>query len=438
MKRSTILSLLVPAALARAQVVPQPLNDVARPIALDQAVRLAQRNSPVTTQARGATRVGRASVTNALAQFLPNLNVNSNATHSAGATYFQGRLVPFAGDPWSYSKGYNAGVMLFDGGQRWFGYRAALAGMRASSENELLQRYNVALSVKQQYFAVLAARETEAAAFRQLEGAETQLRVSTARLQAGAASRLDSLRSAVAVGTARLAIINAQNSLRAANATLTRLVASPDPVTAVTSDTAEVPRIDVDSAALVKLASDGPAIRQALASFASTKAAKRATLTTYLPTLSLFYRYSTSKTTQTFSWDGSFPSTSTGYSFSISYNLFNNFTRELNVMTAAVNENNAEADLRDARFAARENLTAYLGTLRAALETIDLQGTQIAAAEEDLRGQQDRYRLGAGTLLEVSQAQTLLDNARVALINARFQARTTKAQIEALIGRELR
>jgi outer membrane protein len=410
----------------------------ARPMPLNDAVRMAQRNAPSTTQARGASRVGRASVTNALAEFLPSLSMSTSASHSAGAQYFQGRLVPFQGDPWSYSKGYSAFVTLFDGGQRWFSYRSAQSNLRASSENEVLQRFLVALSVKQQYYNVLAARESQAAAERQLESAETQLRVTTARLQAGAASRLDSLRSAVAVGTARLAIINAQNSLRTANATLTRLAASPTPITAVPSDTAEVPSITVDSASLERLASDGPAIRQASAALSASRAAKRVNLTGYLPTLTFGYRYSTSKTTQTFNWDGSFPSNSKGYGFTLSYTVFNNYQRELQYAQTVAGEDNAEAALRDARYAARENLANYLGSFRAAMETIELQRTQIAAAEEDLLGQQHRYRLGAGTLQDVSIAQTALDNARLALINARLQARTAKAQIEALVGREVR
>src|SRR5258708_5356034 len=101
----------------------------------------------------------------------------------------------------------------------------------------MLQRFKDALSVKQQYYAVLAARESEAAADRQLEQAQQQLRVTSARVRAGAAIRSDSLRSAIAVGAAQLAVINAQNSLRVANATLTRLVASPAEVTAVAADT---------------------------------------------------------------------------------------------------------------------------------------------------------------------------------------------------------
>lgn len=432
--RRPLLALALIPVVAGAQGGP----DAARPITLDEAVRFARQNAPATTQARGALRVGRLSVTNALSQFLPSLGLSASARNSSGATFFQGALVPYKGDPWSYSKGYGANLTLFDGGQRWFTYKAAQSAQAANAENEILQQFNVALNVKQQYYSVLAARESESAAARQLEQAEQQLRVTSARVRAGAAMRSDSLRSAIAVGSAKLAIINAQNSLRVSNATLTRLVASPSEVTAVAADTSEVPRIDVDSSALVSLADNGPAVRQASAAFEASRGARRATLTSYLPFVSFSYGSSTSKTSPTFDWGGGPASKSIGYSFSLNYTIFNNFGRELNLMNATVNEENAQTSLRDARLAARENLAQYLGAYRTAAQTIELQLLQIAAAEEDLRAQQSRYAVGASALLDVLTSQSALDNARTALISARLQARTAKAQLEALVGRELK
>lgn len=427
----TALALVLFAPVAVAQ-------GTARPIALDEAVRLAQQNSPTTTQARNALRVGRLTVTNSLAQFLPNFGVNASAGNSNGATFIQGQLVPYQGDPWNYSKGYGANLMLFDGGQRWFNYRAAQANLNAGAENDVLQRFNVALLVKQQYYTVLAARETEAAAQRQLEQAEQQFKVTAARLRAGAAIRSDSLRSTIAVGSARLAIINAQNSLRVANATLTRYVASPEEVTAIASDTSEVPRIELDSAALEQLAESGPGVRQARAQLDASRGSRRAFLTPYLPTISAYYSYRTSKSSPTFDWGGGPASKSTNYGFQLNYTLFNNFGRELNLMSATVAEDNAEAGLRDARLASRENVAQYLGAFRTATQTIELQLLQIAAAQDDLHAQEQRYALGSASLLDLLTSQAALDTARNALINARLQARTAKAQLEALVGRELK
>src|SRR5262249_14872031 len=159
------------------------------------AVRMAQRSAPAAVQALGAVRSGRAAVANALSQFIPTLSLGAGVTKSSGATYFQGSLVPFQGDAWSQSRGYNASLLLFDGGQRYFSYRAASTSLEASRENEVTQSFTVALQVKQQYFAVLAARESQAAAQQQLEQATQQLLVSTTRVQVGAVARTDSLRS---------------------------------------------------------------------------------------------------------------------------------------------------------------------------------------------------------------------------------------------------
>jgi outer membrane protein len=433
--RRSLLALAFAPAIAGAQ----GSSDTVRQISLDDAVRLARQNAPATTQARGALRVGRLTITNALAQFLPNLGLNASTRNSTAAQFIQGKLTPYTGtEPWNSSRSYGANVVLFDGGQRWFNFRAAQSSQTANAENELFQQFNVALSVKQQYYAVLAARESEAAADRQLEQATQQLRVTSARVRAGAAIRSDSLRSAIAVGTAQLAIINAQNNLRVANASLTRLVASPDEVTAVAADTSEVPRIELDSAKLGALAESGPGVRQATASLEASRSARKATLTSYLPSVTANYGFSTSHTSANFDWMGGPGPTGTGYGFSVNFTVFDNFRRELSMMTANVNEENATVSLRDARFAARENLAQYLGTYRTAAQTIELQLLQIAAAEEDFKAQQSRYAVGASALLDVLTSQSALDNARTALISARLQARTAKAQLEALVGRDLK
>jgi outer membrane protein len=123
--------------------------------------------------------------------------------------------------------------------------------------------------------------------------------------------------------------------------------------------------------------------------------------------------------------------------FSVNYPLFNNYTREQQVITAKIAEDNATAQLRDAQFLARQNLITQLGNLRTAETRIMIQRASVAAAEEDLRVQQERYQLGASTLLQLLTSQNTLNSSRAALIQARLDARTARAQIEALIGREL-
>jgi outer membrane protein len=124
--------------------------------------------------------------------------------------------------------------------------------------------------------------------------------------------------------------------------------------------------------------------------------------------------------------------------FNLSYPLFNGFTREEQVTRTRVQEDIANAQLRDSRLAAQQQLVQYVGALRLANERVQIQLASVDAAEEDLRVQQQRYSLGASTLLDLLTSQLTLYQARASLIQARLDARVARAQIEALIGRELR
>ena len=429
------LALAIVPALAAAQTG----ADNARPITIDDAVRLAVQYSPATVFSRNGERSGEAGVKFARSQFLPSLTATYSANNQGGTQFIQGVPVPISGLPWTYQRGLSAGVTVFDGGRNWYNYKAAGATLDAAVASDVSQRYAVALSVKVQYYAILAAREQESAARRQLEEAQQSLQVASAKMQAGAATRADSLTAALSVGTAQLAILNAQNLLLNANAALTRLVASPVMVTAVAADTSDIGRMDIDEGSLTKMALEGPAVRSAAASFAASHATHQAATTPYIPSITASGRYGQNpKATQGYEFGGGPTSTSTSFGINISYPIFNNYSREQTLILARISEDNAEANLRDAKFAAQQNLTTFLVNYQTAQQTIALQLLQIQSATENLRVQTQRYNIGTALQLDVTTAQAALDLARFNLIQARLNARTAKANIEALIGRDLK
>jgi len=429
------LALAIVPALAAAQTG----ADNARPITIDDAVRLAVQYSPATVASRNSERSGEAGVTFAKSQFLPSLTATYSANNQGGTQFIQGVPVPISGLPWTYQRGLSAGVTVFDGGRNWYNYKAAGASLDAAVASDVSQRYAVALSVKVQYYAILAAREQESAARRQLEEAQQSLQVASAKMQAGAATRADSLTAALSVGTAQLAILNAQNLLLNANAALTRLVASPVMVTAVAADTSDIGRMDIDEGSLTKMALEGPAVRAAAALFAVSHAVHQSATTPYIPSLTASGRYGQNpKATQGFLFGGGPTSTSTSFGINISYPIFNNYSREQTLILARIGEDNAEANLRDAKFLAQQNLTTYLVNYNTAQQTIALQLLQIQSATENLRVQTQRYNIGTALQVDVTTAQAALDLARFNLIQARLNARIAKANIEALIGRDLK
>ncbi len=412
----------------------------ARPISLDEAIRLAQRVSPVAIQAKGVERADRAAVRAAYGAMVPNLTATAGRVIQYGSATTRinanGEQVSIAQKP-TNSTGLNFNLQLFDGGQRLFDLRAARANVGAAEVSRLGADYQIALDVKRQYYAVLAAIESEDAANAQIQQAQEQFKSSVAKVNAGVATRSDSLRGVVLVNNAQLALITAQANLSTANAALTRLVGSDIPVTADPASVVDRPGALPDSAALIALAEEGPAVREARANLDAARQVKRASKTTYLPTLNASYSRNGSGVDSRFGL-GNDPFTYNGrLSFSASYPIFNGWQREAAVVRADVAEDNARAALRDAQLAASASLAGYIGALRAAAQRVEVQQASVAAAEEDLRVQQQRYNIGASTLLDLLTSQTTLQQARSALIAARYDYRITRAQIESLVGRNL-
>ena len=438
MRGVKVLTLL---ALVPAALVAQGVGD-SRPISLDEAIRLAQLNQPTTVQARNTIKQNEAQVKRNFYNlgFIPTLGVNAGANQRGGDRYAEGVKLPSSTTPWSYSRGVNiGGITLFDGGTRWNAWRQSQATLNANEAAFVTQRYNVSLNVKTAYYNVMTAREQRANAQRQLEQAQQQLAVATAKMNAGSATRTDSLTGAISVGTARQAILTADNAIANANAALTRYAATPFTVTALAGDSSSVAPIDISDAELVRMALAGPQVTQNTAQLKVAEAQRRSANAGYMPQLTMSLNYGwTIENSQRFELADGPNGNSTGLGFSFNYNIWDNFAREQTVVQSRMALENAEATLKDQRFVVQQNLTQQLNTFRTALASIELNQLQIASAEENLRVVQQQYNLGTKQLLDLITAQASLDNARSTLITSRQNARIAKANIEQIIGRDIR
>jgi outer membrane protein len=413
-----------------------------RPISLAEALSLAERNAVAVIEAQGQKRTAAAGVRSAYAAFLPSLSLSAGASRQIPARANQtrienGQVVTLAAQPWSFSEGLGASMALFTGGGRFFDLQQARAQTVGAEANLLTQRYATALSVKQQFFGVLAVREAEVVAGAQLEQAAQQLRTSVLRLRQRVVTRSDSLRSEIQLHNARLAVLEAGTALEFANASLMRLVGSPMPVTAAPDDSLDRPGLALGDEELRAQVLDGPAVRKASASVEGARAALRGTWAGYLPSVTASYARSGSGAGADFSLSDEGFSYSGGIRFALSLPVFTQFQNEQRVTQSQVARENAEAALRDARLTALASLTQSLGTFRAAEERMVIQAATVQAAEEDVRMQKDKYEIGAATLLDVLASQTTLNQGRYDLIQARYDKRTARAQLEALVGRSL-
>lgn len=407
-----------------------------KPISLADALRLAKENNVSNITAANGVRSANLQIRAAKAQLYPGVSASLGQNKSSGQRLGQsGTLVDYA-SAWTYSTGLRITQTLFDGGRSFADVRSAKAGVVAQEATLTSQEFNIGFQVKQQYNAVLAAKEQEAAGRAQLELAQQELAVSIAKVNAGAAPVVDSLNSVVGVGNAQVAILNAQQTLRSASAALTTLVGTDYLVTANPADTVDLPRAVIDSATLMQWALDGPAIRQFQAQLNAATATQRSAKSQYLPTVTAGFNYSGNGTSVYGVGPDPFPY-SKALSVGLSYPIFNGYSRENQIAAAQINAENAQAQIKNQKLLAQQTIITQIGLLRNDEQTMAVQQTSIRASEEALRVSQQRYSLGAGTLVDLLTAQSNLIQARNQLITTRLNYRNARAQIEAFIGRDL-
>jgi outer membrane protein len=137
-----------------------------------------------------------------------------------------------------------------------------------------------------------------------------------------------------------------------------------------------------------------------------------------------------------------FPFDYTGQPFqanlTISLPIFTGFSRSLRVSQARAQELDADEDVRARRLQVRSEVHArYLG-MQTSYQAIAVQENNRGSARDQLRLAQDRYRLGAGTSLEVSDAQNAVSRAEGDYVNAVYDYHKAVAALEAAVGRPLR
>jgi outer membrane protein len=410
-----------------------------RTVTLDEAIRLSARVQPGVVQAAGAVATAAAQRRSAWGAYLPSVTASSSASDffsegSARIDPVTGQLLSGNSTNRSISTSLQASVDLFTGFRRGAESRAARAGQTAAEASLVDARFQQALATTNQFFDALAAGQLVRVREASVRRAEEQLKVSVNKLRAGSATRSDTLRSRVTLGTANLDLTRARTDLVTAEAGLARLVGQTGRVQAADDSAFYQVEPVLDTAAIrAEVEAQSPLVRSTVAQADAARAGLSAARSGYWPSLNL---------SANTSWNASRTSdydllNQRQITLGLRWNLFDRFDRELSIAQQSANLDVADATAADARREVASALTAALAQLDAARTQIDITQTSVVAATEDLRVQQERYRLGASTIVDVLTSQEALNQAEVDVVVARFDYLRAKAQIEALIGRTL-
>ena len=413
-----------------AQLVDGPLESITLEEALDKALgrspTMAQSDLQVETASTGRTA--------AVGAFLPTLSLNSGASLRSQNRFdaTTDRIVSGSAD--SYNAGLSTSLALFSGGRRFADLDRSRADLVVAQAQRDDQRFQVTLQTKRFFFAALRQGELLDVANARLDQAIESLDLTRRQALVGVATRSDTLRARLEMVNSRQAVLEAETATRSARFALARQVGGDQPVIPVAPDGLDPVPLSISDEEVLQLAEEAaPSVRAAAASTSAASASYSAAKSGYLPTLRLSSGYNWANTSASLGGGNS----SWSLSLSGSYTIFNGFQRETTIARADESRTVARLQEDDARLEARQAADGALRTLVTAEAAIDIAQEAVGLADEDLRAIRERYRVGVATAIDVVTSQIALDQARVNLVGSRYDYVTARAELEAVLGREL-
>ena len=416
-------TLLVPGSVAGQETV-----------SLEDAIVRAIDRSPALAQSSSQLENAESARRTVLGDFLPNLSASSGSSVQSSQRFDQATQRVVSGNSNSYNAGLSASYTLFQGGRRFAEWDRTAAEIRAAGASLEDQRYAVILQTQNAFYNALRQADLLEVQNARLERAQESLGNIRQRVVLGVATRSDTLRARLEVANARQAVLVQEVALRSARFALGRQIGAAGPVLPEIPGDMEPTPIFLTDEEIYRIAeAESPSVRAADADMEAAESALSSTRTQWWPSLNLSSGYSWANDVAAFA-NGN---TSWNLRFSMNYQIFNGFSREDQIFRAQNSARVARLQNDDARLAARQEADAALQNVRAAELAIEIANEAVAVAAEDLRVVQARYDLAVATILDLVTSQVALEEAEANVVSARYDYLLSRAELEAILGREL-
>jgi outer membrane protein len=464
-------------------------------LSLADALRLARENNPAYLTAKNDESEADWAVREAYGSLLPSAAVGGSLSWQGAGEQRFGSLTLAQNQPAYYLSSYDFGLSYALDGNRLLAPKAAQA--RRSATDAQIRAADVSLSaaVTRAYLDVLRRADGERLAAQQLERARFNLRLASAQQEVGAVTPLDARRAEVQVGRAEVALLQAANARNTARLRLLQQIGLENdaPLRLTTTFALEEPRWDRDTLLALALQRN-PTLAAREATLDAGRVSVRQARSAYLPTvtaragMSGFTRQASSATPliqqaqtsvaqqvetcvlfneiyrrlttplptndcssirftdeqrnrivlQNSAFPFDFSRQPASASLSVSLPIFQGLGRERMVESAKLQRDDAELRVREQRIALGTDLTIALRTVATAYQSALLEDRNRAVADEQLRLAGERYRLGAISIVELVDAETVKAEADQAYVNAVFTYHDAVTELEAVVGTALR
>lgn len=434
MKLLSLITIICLTGSLFAQTAPTPLS-------MDDCVRIALENNSQLDIAQKRLQLAERDQFGSYSNILPSLDVSVNASHfeQRGTTLIDNQLRVGTSSGETYSNGVNIGQNIYDGGFWWNSIRKARSDKVAQEFGYDLQRQTTIVTVQEAYLNLLKAEKLLEVYDQSVKRSEEQLQRSESLFELGSVAKVDVFQSRVNLGNDKINFLNQKNVVRQSVITLNISMGRDpqEPLATKSEDEALGAIGDVD--ALVDEAiQNSPDLKQQEQLYKSSKLQTKISKSPFLPRLTGFFNYSRplddlgqlfespADGVSEYNW-------SLGVSFR--WNLFNGFSDMVNVQRAKISEKISFEETKDRRRNLIGDVKSQHNDLLALQEIIEINKTNLEASQEEYRLAQERYRVGAGTALELREAQVKLTNSEQVLVAAKYNALITSARLKQTVGK---
>ncbi len=439
MKKSLLMTVLV-TVISTGIVFAQ---EAKKTITLQDAIELALKNNYQLKTAKNNLDLAEYRITSEMADFLPNISSSMSYSSQTGQQFVQENLA-FTDVTSSNASGrINASLPIFNGFSNILTLRSSKTNKLSSEENLNRIKENVIFEAATRYLQVLLNSQLLEDAIDNLETSQKVLEQTKAQVEVGSRPSVDLYNQEATVANNEFTVIQRENSLKLTKLQLVRslqidplkeyefVVPNFDPESAQASAMAGYNVKDLIDEALVSRSD----LKSTEFNIQSLKYSLQLAKGSLLPTLSGSASLSSSFSDQTrdritndkVSFNDQFFDQRVNKSIGLSLSLpiFNNWNRMTQIQSAKVSLKNAELGLENTTLQVIQEVTQAFNDYSSNVSQLAAANKSLIAAEKAFETQQERYNVGASTLIELSQAQTQYFNAQSsktsALYNLIFQ-----------------
>lgn len=403
-------------------------------LTIEDAVRIGLDNHPRIKSASERIGSQQAVLGQQMSAYYPTVSLNNRYVTSQSST--SGGSDSAAE---SYSSLANFNMTLYNFGKREGNVQAARDTLNATKQDYATTTQDIVLAIKQAYYVYLGSQEVVRVRQETVRSRDLLVRQARGFYEVGTRARIDVARAEANLYSAQADLIAAENNVKIAWVTLRNAMGSPRlPEQPVAADSPEV-EFSMDLAGARNIAFDS---RTELKSFEAQRKASDQLIATarrgHLPDLIFDASYGRRHVSDQ-SIDGDRintfplqPTWSVGLSFNIP--IFDGFRTTERVQETLHNYYNIRAQEEDRRQQiALEVEQSYLRVVELQ-ERIKATESAAKAAKENLDLAQGRYQVGVGSIIEVTDAETLYTDAQTTYIRTIYDYKIADAQLARAMG----